>query len=210
MKHFLLTLLTFTTLSSFAALTVEDGKAWAKEHNLSLSEKFKSEYGIKDHAAPVIVTKNGGLAIIGDYMEVSTKGVKIVILNEKKDIVFSHFFGPYIDNLEAQAIIEDNTGHFYAVMETHNRKDDSDTRERMVKIDYDGKIEWDIALEQKENHYHRHCNTIILNEDGKHIDLVGTVQPTKTAIQNKEFYKWNGSVDGNGILKHVVGEKISQ
>jgi hypothetical protein len=210
MKYAILALLTFTTLSSFAGLTIEDGKAWAKEHNMKLSEKFEVDMGEKDHAAPVIVTRDGGLAIIGDYTEVGTKGVKVVMLNAKKEIIFSHFFGPYMDNLEAQAILEDRTGHFYAIMETHDKKDDSDTRERVVKFDHDGKIAWDIALEQKENHYHRHCNTITLNEDGKHVDFKGTVQPDKTAIENKEHYKWTGKLDAKGSLKHEVGEKLGK
>jgi len=210
MKYIILALLSVVALNSFATLTVEDGKTWASEHNLKLSEKFEVDMGVKDHAAPVIVTRDGGLAIIGDYTEVGTKGVKIVMLNDKKEIIFSHFFGPYMDNLEAQAVIEDRTGHFYAVMETHDKSDDSDTRERVVKFDHDGKIEWDIALEQKENHYHRHCNTITLNEDGKHIDFKGTVQPDKTAIANKEHYRWNGKLDAKGTLKHEVGEKLGK
>ena len=210
MKHLLLTAFAFISLTSFAGLTVEDGKAWAKEHKMVLSAKFEVDMGVKNHAAPVIVTGDGGLAIIGDYTEVDTKGVKVVVLNDKKEIIFSHFFGPYMDNLEAQAIIENAAGEFYAIMETHDKKDDSDTRERVVKMSHNGHIEWDIALEQKENHYHRHCNSIVLNEDGKHLDMTGTVQPTKAAIENKEHYKWTATLDGNGKLAHEVGEKLGK
>ena len=196
--------------SAYAQLSLKDGEAWAKEHNLTLSANYEVDMGVAGHAAPIIATRDGGLAIIGDYKEVNTQGVKIVMLDDKKNIIFTHFFGPFLDNLEAQAILEDRTGHFYAIMETHNKKMDSDTRERVVKIDHGGKIAWDIALEQKDNHYHRHCNTITLDPDGKHINMKGTVQPDKTAIANKEHYKWTAVLDDRGILKQTVGKKLGR
>ncbi len=210
MKRFLIAASLLMSVSAFAGLTIEDGKAWAKEHNLILSSKYEVDLGVEDHAAPIIVTRDGGLALIGDYTEVNTKGVKVVVLDDKKQIMFTHFFGPYLDNLEAQAIIEDNMGNLYAVMETHDKKDDSDTRERVVKFDHKGKIQWDIALEQKEQHYHRHCNTIVLDEDGKHLNITGTVQPTKEAIQKKEHYRWTATLDESGKLVHEVGEKLTR
>lgn len=210
MKYIILTTLACLSLSFDGGLTIEDGKAWAEEHGYILSAKFEADMGVQNHAAPVIVTRDRGLAIIGDFTIDNTKGVKVVVMNENKQIVFAHFFGPNKDNLEAQAIIEDRTGHYYAIMETHDKSDESDTRERVVKFDHYGHIQWDIALEQKEHHYHRHCNTITLNEDGKHLDIVGTVQPDKTAIANKEHYRWTATLDGNGKLTHEIGEKLTK
>ena len=210
MKYMILLLLSIMCSTGHTQLTIKDGEQWAKEHGIILSPKFEVDMGVEGHAAPIVRSRDGGLVIIGDYQEVNTKGVKIVMLDDKGNIVFTHFFGPFLDNLEAQAVIEDRTGHFYAIMETHDKKVDSDTRERVVKFDHSGKISWDIALEQKENHYHRHCNTITLAEDGKHLNMKGTVQPDKTAIANKEHYKWTATLDDRGILKQSVGAKLGR
>lgn len=210
MRHLLLFVICFSCITSFSQLNLKDGISWATEHRLVLSAKYEVDIGIKNHAAPIIMTRNGGIAIIGNFIEVETEGVKIVVLNAESEIIFTHFFGPYADNLEAQGIIEDRAGHFYVIMETHDKIEDNDTRERVVKIDHSGKIKWDIALEQKDNHYHRHCNTIVLNSDGKSLDMRGTVQPDKTAIVNKEHYKWTANLDGNGVLIHEIGKKLGK
>ena len=89
MKHFILTVLTFAAATSFGQLTVEDAKSWATEHGYALSPKFEVDMGVKDHAAPAIVTRDGGFAIIGDYTIDQTKGVKVIVLNEDKQIVFA-------------------------------------------------------------------------------------------------------------------------
>ena len=210
MRHLLVIVICLLCSPIFSQLSLKDGISWATEHNLILSPKYEVDIGIKDHAAPIILTRNGGIAIIGDYIEVETEGVKIVVLNEKSEIIFTHFFGPFADNLEAQGIIEDRNGHFYGIMETHDKVKENDTRERVVKIDHSGKIKWDIALVQQDNHYHRHCNTIVLHSDGKRLNMTGTVQPDKTAIQNKEHYKWTATLDHNGVLIHEIGKKLGK
>ena len=84
--------------SAYAQLSLKDGEAWAKEHKLTLSANYEVDMGIAGHAAPIIATRDGGLAIIGDYKEVNTQGVKIVMLDDKGNIIFTHFFKQFIVN----------------------------------------------------------------------------------------------------------------
>ena len=93
-------------------------------------------------------------------------------------------------------------------MEAHNKKEVLDTRERVIKINGKGKIDWDYALEEKEDHYHRHCTYVKLNEDGKHLELFGTVQPDKIAIDNNEHYSWSGKLNSHGVLDHEAGDRL--
>lgn len=197
--------LAFFAISSFAQLTTDDGLNWAKENGISIQENTADYVGKKGFAAPVILTRDGGLAVVGDYMEGNSKGVKVVFLNDKKEVMWAHFFGSKNDNLEAQSIIEDRTGYFYIFMEAHSKKEDTDTRERVIKIDALGNVDWDYALERKEDHYHRHCIYVKLHEDGKHIVLNGTVQPDKVAIENNEHYSWKARLDGHGKLVQEIG-----
>ena len=208
MKKLLLLLITFSNVNYFAQATLEDGKNWAKENGITLHSDLTSYIGKADFAAPVIITRDAGIIVIGGYSEGESIGAKVVFLNEKKEVIWSHFFGAKNDNTEAQSIIEDRTGYFYIFMEAHNKLDDTDTRERVVKVNSRGEIQWDYALEEKEENYHRHCAYVKLDEDGKRLVLFGTVQPDKVAIENNEHYAWEAKLDGNGKLDSEIGELI--
>ena len=208
MKKLVLVSITFLSINYFAQAKLEDGKSYAKENGITLHSDLTSYIGKADFSAPVIITRDGGLIIIGGYSEGGSKGAKVVFLNEKKEVIWSHFFGSKNDNTEAQSIIEDRTGYFYIFMEAHNKLDDTDTRERVVKVNARGEIQWDYALEEKEEHYHRHCSYVKLDEDGKHLVLFGTVQPDKVSIKNNEHYSWQAKLDGNGKLDSEIGELI--
>ena len=208
MKKLVLVLITFLSINYFAQVNLEDGKSYAKENGITLHSDLTSYIGKSDFSAPVIITRDGGLIIIGGYSEGGSKGAKVVFLNEKKEVIWSHFFGSKNDNTEAQSIIEDRTGYFYIFMEAHNKLDDTDTRERVVKVNARGEIQWDYALEEKEEHYHRHCSYVKLDEDGKHLVLFGTVQPDKVSIKNNEHYSWQAKLDGNGKLDSEIGELL--
>jgi len=208
MKKLLLVLITFSSMNYFAQITLEDGENWAKENGIKLHSDLTSYIGKANFAAPVIITRDGGLMLIGEYVEGGSTGAKLVFLNENKDVIWSHFFGAKNDNTEAQSIIQDRTGYFYVFMEAHNKKDVADTRERVVKINARGEIQWDYALEEKEENYHRHCAYVKLDEDGKHLVLFGTVQPDKVAIENNEHYSWQAKLDGHGKLVHDIGEML--
>ena len=208
MKKLVLVLITFLSINYFAQVNLEDGKSYAKENGITLHSDLTSYIGKSDFSAPVIITRDGGLMIIGEGYEGKFKGAKVVFLNEKKEVIWSHFFGSKNDNTEAQSIIEDRTGYFYIFMEAHNKLDDTDTRERVVKVNARGEIQWDYALEEKEEHYHRHCSYVKLDEDGKHLVLFGTVQPDKVSIKNNEHYSWQAKLDGNGKLDSEIGELL--
>jgi len=208
MKKLLLLFIIFSNISYFAQATLDDGKSYAKENGITLHSDLTSYIGKADFSAPVIITRDGGLIIIGGYSEGGSKGAKVVFLNEKKEVIWSHFFGSKNDNTEAQSIIEDRTGYFYIFMEAHNKLDETDTRERVVKVNARGEIQWDYALEEKEENYHRHCAYVKLHEDGKHLVLFGTVQPDKVAIKNNEHYTWQAKLDGNGKLDSEIGELL--
>jgi hypothetical protein len=208
MKKLLLVLITFSNINYFAQATLEDGKSWAKENGITLHSDLTSYIGKADFGAPVIITRDAGLMVIGAYSEGDSKGAKVVFLNEKKEVIWSHFFGAKNDNTEAQSIIEDRTGYFYIFMEAHNKLDDTDTRERVVKVNSRGEIQWDYALEEKEENYHRHCAYVKLDDDGKNLVLFGTVQPDKVAIENNEHYSWEAKLDGNGKLDSEIGELL--
>jgi len=208
MKKLVLVLITFLSINYFAQVNLEDGKSYAKENGITLHSDLTSYIGKSDFSAPVIITRDGGLMIIGEGYEGEFKGAKVVFLNEKKEVIWSHFFGSKNDNTEAQSIIEDRTGYFYIFMEAHNKLDDTDTRERVVKVNARGEIQWDYALEEKEEHYHRHCSYVKLDEDGKHLVLFGTVQPDKVSIKNNEHYSWQAKLDGNGKLDSEIGELL--
>ena len=208
MKKLVLVLITFLSINYFAQVNLEDGKSYAKENGITLHSDLTSYIGKADFSAPVIITRDGGLMIIGEGYEGKFKGAKVVFLNEKKEVIWSHFFGSKNDNTEAQSIIEDRTGYFYIFMEAHSKLDDTDTRERVVKVNARGEIQWDYALEEKEEHYHRHCSYVKLDEDGKHLVLFGTVQPDKVSIKNNEHYSWQAKLDGNGKLDSEIGELL--
>jgi hypothetical protein len=208
MKKLLLVLITFSNINYFAQATLEDGKNWAKENGITLHSDLTSYIGKADFAAPVIITRDAGIIVIGGYSEGKSIGAKVVFLNEKKEVIWSHFFGAKNDNTEAQSIIEDRTGYFYIFMEAHNKLDDTDTRERVVKVNSRGEIQWDYALEEKEENYHRHCAYVKLDEDGKNLVLFGTVQPDKVSIKNNEHYSWQAKLDGNGKLDSEIGELL--
>jgi len=208
MKKLFLVLITFLSINYFAQVNLEDGKSYAKENGITLHSDLTSYIGKSDFSAPVIITRDGGLMIIGEGYEGKFKGAKVVFLNEKKEVIWSHFFGSKNDNTEAQSIIEDRTGYFYIFMEAHSKLDDTDTRERVVKVNARGEIQWDYALEEKEEHYHRHCSYVKLDEDGKHLVLFGTVQPDKVSIKNNEHYSWQAKLDGNGKLDSEIGELL--
>ncbi len=208
MKKLVLVLITFLSINYFAQVNLEDGKSYAKENGITLHSDLTSYIGKSDFSAPVIITRDGGLMIIGEGYEGKFKGAKVVFLNEKKEVIWSHFFGSKNDNTEAQSIIEDRTGYFYIFMEAHSKLDDTDTRERVVKVNARGEIQWDYALEEKEEHYHRHCSYVKLDEDGKHLVLFGTVQPDKVSIKNNEHYSWQAKLDGNGKLDSEIGELL--
>jgi len=205
MKSILLSLIFLLSVNCYGQLTLEDGKLWAKENNIELNEFGSTYIGKADFGAPVIITRDGGLAILGNYAEGETNGVKLVFLNEKKEVMWSHFFGSKNDNLDAQIIIEDRTGFFYVFMEAKDKKTPSDMRERVVKINGLGDVDWDYALERKEDNYHRRCTYVKLHEDGKHLLLFGTVQPDKVAIDNNEHYSWKAKLDGHGKLIQEIG-----
>ena len=208
MKKLLLVLITFSSINYFAQVTLEDGKSWAKDNGVTLHPDLTSYIGKDDFAAPVIKTRDAGLMLIGEYSEGDSKGAKVIFLNEKKEVIWSHFFGAKNDKTEAQSIIEDRTGYFYVFMEAHSKLDATDTRERVVKLNSRGEIQWDYALEEKEEHYHRHCAYVKLDEDGKHLVLFGTVQPDKVAIEKNEHYSWKAKLDGNGKLDSEIGELL--
>ncbi len=208
MKKLVLVLLTFFSMNYFAQITLEDGKDWAKNNGVTLNSNLSNYIGKASFAAPIVITRDAGLMIIGEGFEGKSKGAKVVFLNEKKEVIWSHFFGSKNDNTEAQSIIEDRTGYFYVFMEAHNKSDATDTRERVVKVNARGEIQWDYALEEKEEHYHRHCTYVKLDEDGKRLVLFGTVQPDKVAIENNEHYAWEAKLDGNGKLDSEIGELI--
>ena len=208
MKKVFLVLTTFFSFNYFAQISLEDGKDWAKSNGVTLNSDFSSYIGKDGFAAPIVITRDAGLMLVGEGFEGKSKGAKVVFLNEKKEVIWSHFFGSKNDNTEAQSIIEDRTGYFYVFMEAHNKLDATDTRERVVKVNARGEIQWDYALEEKEEHYHRHCTYVKLDDDGKHLALFGTVQPDKVAIQNNEHYSWQAKLDGNGKLDSEIGELL--
>jgi hypothetical protein len=208
MKKVFLVLITFFSLNYFAQISLEDGKDWAKSNGVTLNSDLSTYIGKDGFAAPVVITRDAGLIIVGEGFEGKSKGAKVVFLNENKEVIWSHFFGSKNDNTEPQSIIEDRTGYFYVFMEARNKLDATDTRERVVKINARGEVQWDYALEEKEEHYHRHCAYVKLGEDGKHLALFGTVQPDKVAIQNNEHYSWQAKLDGNGKLDSEIGDLL--
>jgi len=208
MKKLLLVLITFSNINYFAQITLEDGKNWANNNGVILNSDLSNYIGKAGFAAPIVITRDGGLMIIGEYSEGESKGAKVIFFNENKELIWSHFFGSKNDNIKAQSIIEDRTGYFYVFMEARNKVDATETRERVVKVNSRGKIQWDYALEEKEEHYHRHCTYVKLDEDGKRLVLFGTVQPDKVAIENNEHYSWQAKLDGNGKLDSEIGELL--
>ena len=208
MKKLLLILIAFSNINYFAQITLEDGKNWANNNGVILNSDLSNYIGKAGFAAPIVITRDGGLMIIGEYSEGESKGAKVIFFNENKELIWSHFFGSKNDNIKAQSIIEDRTGYFYVFMEARNKVDATETRERVVKVNSRGKIQWDYALEEKEEHYHRHCTYVKLDEDGKRLVLFGTVQPDKVAIENNEHYSWQAKLDGNGKLDSEIGELL--
>ena len=208
MKKLLLVIITLSSVNYFAQATLDDGKIYAEENGITLHSDLTKYTGKDGFSAPVIVTRDGGILITGEYSEGGFKGAKVVFLSEKKEVIWSHFFGAKNDVTEAQSIIQDRTGYFYVFMEAHSKIDATDTRERVVKLNSRGEVQWDYALEEKEEHYHRHCAYVKLHEDGKHLVLFGTVQPDKVAIENNEHYSWEAELDGNGRLNFEIGELL--
>jgi len=208
MKKLLLILITFSNINYFAQITLEDGKNWANNNGVILNSDLSNYIGKAGFAAPIVITRDGGLMIIGEYSEGESKGAKVIFFNENNELIWSHFFGSKNDNIKAQSIIEDRTGYFYVFMEARNKVDATETRERVVKVNSRGKIQWDYASEEKEEHYHRHCTYVKLDEDGKRLVLFGTVQPDKVAIENNEHYSWQAKLDGNGKLDSEIGELL--
>ena len=208
MKKLLLILITFSNINYFAQITLEDGKNWANNNGVILNSDLSNYIGKAGFAAPIVITRDGGLMIIGEYSEGESKGAKVIFFNENNELIWSHFFGSKNDNIKAQSIIEDRTGYFYVFMEARNKVDATETRERVVKVNSRGKIQWDYALEEKEEHYHRHCTYVKLDEDGKRLVLFGTVQPDKVAIENNEHYSWQAKLDGNGKLDSEIGDLL--
>ncbi|MDG2227841.1 MAG: hypothetical protein P8L20_08940 [Flavobacteriales bacterium] len=208
MKKIFLVLIVFFSLDYFAQISLEDGQNWAKSNGVTLNPDVSSYIGKDGFAAPVVITRDAGLMLVGESFEGKSKGAKVVFLNENKEVIWSHFFGSKNDNTEAQSVIEDRTGYFYIFMEAHNKLDATDTRERVVKVNARGEVQWDYALEEKEEHYHRHCAYVKLDEDGKRLALFGTVQPDKVAIENNEHYSWQAKLDGNGKLDSEIGDLL--
>ena len=104
MKKLLLVFFTFCNINYFAQVTLEDGKSWAKDNGVTLHPDLTSYIGKDDFAAPVIKTRDAGLMLIGEYSEGDSKGAKVIFLNEKKEVIWSHFFGAKNDKTEAQSI----------------------------------------------------------------------------------------------------------
>ena len=66
MKKIFLVLIVFFSLDYFAQISLEDGQNWAKSNGVTLNPDVSSYIGKDGFAAPVVITRDAGLMLVGE------------------------------------------------------------------------------------------------------------------------------------------------
>lgn len=192
---------------AFGQMTIEQARELAqKNHALSYSYHQKFE-GHKGYGAPIIITNDGGVAFFTSG--VAGSDVEITKLDETGNVLWQAPVKRKHNEMEVQSVVEGTDGDIYAFILSYNYDVYRGGSERVVHVDKNGKILWDIILGDYGLVNSPHCSWIHLNKDGK-LELRGHIVPkAKEEGKDPVYHYWTGWLNDKGELEQKVGDVIN-
>lgn len=204
MKYFFIFFL-FISSSIYGQLSREAKEA-AHRYKLgsySYHEQFLDHYG---YGAPMILTKDGGTAVFGDYGDESGSYGLLVKLDKAGVEEWKKIVRPEFDELESQSVVQDKNGNYYVFMISYDHNRYRGGSQRIVCFDTKGEILWDKTIGKYDVMDNPTISYIRMLDDGS-ISLRGhvvTEQPEEGS--DPKYHFWEGWINAKGELTQKAGD----
>jgi len=194
----------FTSVSSFAQLTIKTAQDSLQKYHLGWSTYFEDFIGHPGYGTGVILTVDGGAAGFGD----GDNGLELIKLYKTGKVAWRKKIKKQFENMEPQCVAQDNLGNFYVFMLNYNPNGYRGGSERVVCFNKIGTLLWDKMLGPYTLLNNPTVSSVRMTKDGK-IEMRGHVVKEKPAEgQDPKYHYWQGWFDSKGVLTQKVGDYI--
>lgn len=201
-------IIAFICLHSNAQMTIQQARELSNSYQLGSYSYHQQFIGFKNYGAPLILTKDGGMAVYGDG-EVDGKACGVLVKTDKngkeqwKKSIVKQF-----DELESQSVVESSTGNFLVFMLSYDHTRYRGGSQRVICYDKNGKQLWDKTLGKYTLANNPTISYIKALPDGR-IALRGHIVLKEAVEGNDPVYNyWEGWLDGTGKLTQKTGKVL--
>jgi hypothetical protein len=207
MKYLIVLLSMFCSLAH-GQISIDDARKAFYSYKLGSYDYHEQFVGCKGYGAPVIITKDGGVAFFGGTGDSTGSYGLIVKLGKDGKEEWKKAVRPQFDEIETQSVVQDNAGNFYVFLLSYDSKKYRGGCERVVYFKKDGTLIWDKIIGTCELVNNPVIAFIRSDADGR-IALRGHVVNQKpNQGEDPKYHYWEGWIDKTGKLTQKTGEII--
>ena len=206
MKNIPILILLFISSASFAQLTLSAAKIAAEEYNFRTYSYHQQFEGHNGYAAPIILLANDGAIFFGDSED--EESVNLVQLDKEGNLVWQTPISAKFDEMETQSVIQDKDENYYAFVLSYNYSKYRGSSERVIHLDKNGKILWDIMMGNYTLKNNPQCSYIHLLDDGRLALRGHIVSEAAKEGDDPEYHFWQGWLNNKGEWTQEIGNVI--